>query len=546
MPSTSTSRPRRRTTPAATAPPAGEVWTLPEPMLLGLTLLVAAAYVAYSFFSDGFYQHDEAAHYLNMRAFWHDPNVILGNWPKPGYKLLFVLPALLGPMALTVVNALVAAFTGYLAYKLAEAVGARVPLFAFVLLVAQPLWVQLSFRNYSEPISALLLTLAILLHYRDRRGIAALVLSYTVMIRQEFYPLLGLYGLWLLWQREGRAALALLVFPVVNHVWGWMATGDPLYLYTQIVGTSGTYQNAYARQGFEHYFVMALTIFGAVALTLFIVYLAQAVLYRQRVHGFILVPLAVYFLEHSVFQIESIPIGPSTGGNLRYLIVIAPLVAVLGGLAAERLPTLKPRAKLLAVLGPFVLAVLAFLRFAHNNITLTDDPDPVPVVTTLMAVALVFLPLRRRALLGATAAACLVVALLAVRPYTRSAEDAVMAQVAAWYRNSGLDGRPLLANHTMFYYFYGRPRQDFEPEARWITGTAVREAPPGTVILWDSHYSYRPRLREDQVPHTYFLERPQQFRPLFDPIVTPDGRFGVLAFEKTAETPADSMNAPRP
>lgn len=544
MATTTTSRSRNRKQTAAAPPSSDDRWTLSEPMLLGLTLLVAAAYVAYSFFSDGFYQHDEAAHYLNMRAFWHDPGVILGNWPKPGYKLVFVLPALLGPTALTIANALVAAFTGYLAYKLAEAAGARVPLFAFALLVAQPLWVQLAFRNYSEPISALLLTLAILLHYKDRRWIAALVLSYTIMIRQEFYPLLALYGAWLLWERDWRAALALLVFPVVNHVWGWLATGDPLYLYTQIAGTSGTYQDAYARQGFDHYFVMALTIFGAVALTLLLVYLGQAVLHRKRVHWFILVPLALYFLEHSIFQFEAFPIGPSTGGNLRYLIVIAPLIAVLGGLAAERLPDLKQRSKLLVVLIPFVLAVLAFLRFAHNNISLTDETDPVPVLTTLLAVGLVFLPLRRKALLATTAAACLAVALLAVRPYERSVEDQVMAQVAAWYEDNDLEERPLLANHTMFYYFYGKNRLGFDAGAEWITGEAVREAAPGTVILWDSHYAYRPRLREDQVPHTYFLERPQQFRPLFEPIVTPDRRFGVFAFEKVADAPADPTTSP--
>src|SRR5690606_34658065 len=113
--------------------------------------------------------------------------------------------------------------------------------------------------------SALLLALTVLLHYKDRRILAALVFSYTAMIRQEFYPIIALYGAYLLYTRSWRAALALLVFPLVNHVWGWLATGDPLYLITQIVGTSGTYQEAYPRQGFGHYFAMSLTIFGALA-----------------------------------------------------------------------------------------------------------------------------------------------------------------------------------------------------------------------------------------------------------------------------------------
>ena len=533
-----TSKPSGRRTSAAPAAEAPErAWTLKltTPQLLGLTLGTAALYFAYSFLSDGFYQHDEAAHFLNMRTFWHDPNAVLGNWAKPGYKLLYALPALFGATAVTLTNCLVAAFCCFFAYRLAEEVGCRSPLFAFALLAVQPFWLQLSFRNYSEPVTALLLLLALLFHHRARRLVAALLLSYATTIRQEFYPLVGLYGLFLLYKKDWIPALALAAFPLLQHVWGWVATGDPLYLVHQVVGFSGDIQDAYARQGFDHYFVTSLVVFGAFAVTFLLVYLGQALFYKQRAHPFILVPLAVYVLEHAVFNLQAVTIGPSTGGNLRYMLVVAPLVAVLGAIAADRLLAIERRGKLAWVLAPFAAIVFLFMRFAHNNVVLTDEPDPVPVVTTLAALALVFVPLGRKALFGLLAAGCVVLALLAVRPLPLSSEDLMMQDVVAWSKANEVEERPVLATHPLFYYYYDKARPDFEAGASSLSGQTLDEAPPGTFIVWDSHYSYRPRLREHPVNYTDLLEQPERFRLVRDPFVTADRRFGVFVFEKTGE-----------
>ena len=175
-----------------------------------LTAAAAVVYYLYSFVSNALYMHDEAAHYLNMREFWHDPNIILGNWAKTGYKLVYVIPSLLGPQAVLILNCLVAAFACWLAYRVAEAAGAKQPLFAFAFLALQPFWVELSFRNYAEPISGVLLLAALWFHYKDRFLPAALFLSYLMMIRQEFYPILGVYAVFLLVRKQYIPLIALL------------------------------------------------------------------------------------------------------------------------------------------------------------------------------------------------------------------------------------------------------------------------------------------------------------------------------------------------
>ena len=86
--------------------------------------------------------------------------------------------------------------------------------------------------------------------------------------------------------------------------------------------------------------------------------------------------------------------------------------------------------------------------------------------------------------------------------------------------------------HTLFYYFTGKVSQEFKNgNGTLITQETIAEAKPGTVIFWDSHYSYRPNLRPTSVPYTYFTERPNEFKVLGQ-FISPDQRFGVFVFEK--------------
>ncbi|OVE79224.1 hypothetical protein BVY01_03060 [bacterium I07] len=519
--------------------------TLPElsqHQLLGLTLIVVCIYYGYSFLSNGFYQHDEAGHFVNMRTFWHDPKIILGIWAKPGYKLLFVIPSLLGPHFILFYNALIAGLTCFFTYKLCEKAGCKTPLFAFILLAFQPFWFQLAFRNYSETVSALILVLFLYMHYVDRKWIAALLLSYIVLTRQELYVFLGLYGLYLLLNKKFIPMLLLAVFPLLNHLWGWAVTGDPLFLYNQIFGTLETIQSAYPSMGFFHYFRMSLVIFGALALIYYLVYLGQLIFYKQRVEWFVFLAFTLFFLEYCVFQNKLIQIGPSGAGNLRYMNVVSPFIAILGAMALERLPDMKSRSKLLILLIPFSILALIYMRFKHNNLAYIPQDDYTPLLLVLIVVFSVFLLNKKRQILYFLIAASAVFTVLTLKPMQRSAEDRVMYEAVEWAKQNKSDSHPILASHTLFYYFWGKTRHDFPEGAAVIDQDAVNQAEIGTQIFWDSHYSYRPNLRSGQVPHTYFLERENEFRMLRQPFLSADRRFGLFVFEKIAVTDSMRLN----
>src|SRR5438270_10212338 len=80
--------------------------------------VLAVIYYSYRYIAVGFYQDDEIAQYINMIQFWHDPWAILGNGPKPGYKIFMVLPALFGYDYVLMLNSLIAAVTVYMTYFL--------------------------------------------------------------------------------------------------------------------------------------------------------------------------------------------------------------------------------------------------------------------------------------------------------------------------------------------------------------------------------------------------------------------------------------------
>jgi len=118
--------------------------------------LLALLYFWFSQGSTGFYQDDEIGHYRNIRQFWGDPFSIMGNQPKPGWKILLVVPGLFGFTGVAIAHCLIAALTVVMTYRLGRAMRMKNSSLAALFLAAQPLYLQLSFRSYSEITAAVI------------------------------------------------------------------------------------------------------------------------------------------------------------------------------------------------------------------------------------------------------------------------------------------------------------------------------------------------------------------------------------------------------
>ncbi len=112
--------------------------------------------------------------------FWINPSYILGNWPKPGYKIFLVLPALVSYDTVILINSFISAFTVYLTYRLIKLLKIEYAYFGAVILAFQPLFFDLSFRSYAEIFTALLFLLLIVAYKKENYFFTGLICGILV------------------------------------------------------------------------------------------------------------------------------------------------------------------------------------------------------------------------------------------------------------------------------------------------------------------------------------------------------------------------------
>lgn len=528
---------------------------------LWLTLFAFVSYVVYSFFSTGFYQHDEIGHYFNMREFWNNPNVILGNSPKTGYKLIYVVPALLGNKFLIYFNSALAALTCFITFKVAKRLGSTFAWLAFFLVALQPYWIQLSFRNYADTFSGFVLITTLYFHFEKKYILSALILSFAGIIRQEFLLLIPLYGAWHALNKRWLCFILLGIFPLINNFWGFMATGEPLYLLTSSAKTAAKYADEWPRQGFDHYFKMGIIIWGAAQYLLLFLFFVVFIMRRAKMFNeadyakenklsadksysvlFISVPFVMYFLTHCVFNWESVKLGASTGGNLRYMDAVAPLVALMGCVALDRMKFITKKAGTWGMMVVYLLVVGAFLTYKHNNVILLTEPDRngepaardyVPLLFSIASLACVIMISKPQTLTTSLGVICLLFALVSVKPFKLTPEDMEMERLTNTLISKKYieQNRTVFVNHTLFKYFYDKKKGGIYKNQIYMDSLSLSTAQAGAVMVWESHYSYRPKLNKNTVTADYFTRRPDQYTLQMNRIST-DQRFQVLVFEK--------------
>ncbi len=497
-------------------------FSLSDLQLLILTVLVALAYFVYSFASDGFYQHDEIGHFFNMQDFWTNPNSILSNWAKPGYKLLYALPILGGIQVVTFTNCLFAAASCFIVYRLAEKEKLKYPLLAFLLLACQPMWIQIAHRNYSEIPTAFIYLLA-LFFFQDKKYIlAALIISFSCFIRQESYFIAFAFGLFLLFRKQWLAFITLGIFPLLHGIWGALSSGDPLFLVNMVLKTSGSYATLYPRQGGDHYFLMSITVFGAVATTLFVLYFAVYSGKKFKLHYGILALFGIFFMEHVIFNTKFLNFGPSTGGNLRYLTTISPFLALIGFIALEKYFNLEKKAKtkVILILSIYLFIVLLFMTYKHNNIVLIKDQrDILPFVFSLGTVLVVLVTMQKTIKIWLISTLLILNMCLAVKPFPLSEEDIMLKNTALFLeKDTDLFKKQVWARHTLVAYF----GQNLKTTNKFNKDN-LDQIPKGDLIVWESHYLQR------EIDYRFFTENAQVYKAVY---YKQGSRFAVIVFEK--------------
>lgn len=476
-----------------------------ERAFLALAAAFGIFYFAWSFFSRGFFQDDEIGHFLEAIRFWNDPAVILGPWSRPGFKLLYIGPALLGLVAAHALACLFAAGTVYLTGRLASELGLRHRFLVMVFCGFQPLFYQLSFRTFAEIPAAFFLALSLLLFHKGRFLLSALVLSYLFTVRQETGLLAVAAAVFFLARRRWVPLLALLWAPLALAIAGAGATGEPAWLLTSFL--RGGKNPGFAKPDPLHYVRAFVPIFGipvtALALAAFGALadpkgIARASLPKSiTAYGITL----VLFVLNVVLSSTS-SLTPALG-IWRNLLVFSPALAIVAGIGLEvivRGTPLERRIALGATIG-LALCVLLLWSHAHNYFAYdaaTRDYRRFGIVLLLLFSLLLVrsrpvLTRRFPVFLGALTVGSTV---LLERPIPLSEEHTLVRDIAAFCRSGPLGGRPILVNHPMFAFYAWDGGTDVPSYPR-ATMENIRRAGAHTLIVWDTHYGYRPELFAD-------------------------------------------------
>jgi hypothetical protein len=318
------------------------------------------------------YVHDHFTHFRHARSAWEDPYILLDLWDRPAFMFLYAGPARLGLAAARLVSVVPAAVA--IAATILAARAARLPrpwLAGLFVAVQYDVFGQAS-STMTELLLAAGLAVACWGFLEERPWLAAAGLAFCGVTRPEA-PLVVAAGTLVLVARYRRPALALAVAaPFVAYVLlGSAVHADPLWIvhwnpYRGMVGL-----RLEAGQVLHSFFYEALG--DGQPLPLVLLEIAGAVLVAREGRGraiFLLGPVAALWLLCTFLRI-----GPyDWWRQARYLVSIAPVLALLAARAHAALEARLPRLAGPAILLAAACAAAAMLAKTWRPAILPGSP----------------------------------------------------------------------------------------------------------------------------------------------------------------------------
>lgn len=500
-------------------------------------IAIGLIYLAFSYLSSGLYQDDEIGHFMGAQRFWDEPASILSYWSRPGFKLVYAFPALIGIKAVHVTSVLLTVFACWFTFLIAREYRLRNPFLSVIFCGLQPLLLQLSFRTYAEILAVFLISVMLWSYLRKKYVLCALVATYLFTVRQEYAVLAVIMGGYFLYKRQFLPFLLLGASPIILAVVGWLHSGHALWLFEDYLPI-GRYANT-PKPGFFHYWRMFEPIFGTITAVLFVVGYFSFVPKKAKLkeHFTRYHPLYVTFTVIFIIQclLTSKFVTSPSPGHFRYLVPLAPVVALFANIGFNQIWTAEKSQRNFSFILFLLVALMVVmtLSWQHNYYSFTQKEDMSKLLVLAafgMAVLLVFTT-RRSGRLLVIATAILVTAhtLYSEAPLKKSPEHQTVEQLEKWCRKQGYGNRAILINHAVFYFSLGVPKRKNDPQLPGLYLRTLAGTPVGSIAIWDSHYSYRPNYKMDVKLDFFKGNSDYKFIKQF---FSADNRYTAIIFEK--------------
>ncbi|HRI85484.1 MAG TPA: hypothetical protein PK536_08555 [Ignavibacteria bacterium] len=493
-------------------------------------------YYVSSKYSLGFYQDDEVGQYINMINFFTDPFVILGNSPKPGYKIFMVIPSLFGYNAVLLVNSLIASLAVYFTYILLKTYKINYAYFGALLLAVQPLFFDLSFRSYAEIFTSLLILFVLILYKKESYALSALVCGYIFTVRQEIALLIMIFAVIYFRKKNYTAILMLAVFPLIYNFLGYFKTGDLMFVMSEIMSLS---VYSYKSQGISHYLLVYIFIVGPVTLLLFFFGFFGFLSDTNKIKEYLMKYGIFYLVFVSIFSVQLMTMfsDGANPGNWRYLLHISPIAAVFATIGLNNLGNPSFRKTSYILTGVLGFITLVFLSKDTNGFILLETSEYTKFFMIVISFLIILIVKKDPVTeyLNKVSAVLFAIAVIyltiSFKPKELSSENLAMKQTSDYLNTLDLKDREVLYNHT-FIPFYSDEHYRKNPSSfKRLISENLKEIKPGSIVIWDSHYSYRPKDMLNDV-QLETLEKDSTYK-LLNKIISGDQRFGAFIFEKT-------------
>lgn len=469
-----------------------------ESLALGALLLGFLAFFVWVLArSEGFIgDADSLTHYKFSRYAWLYPEFLLHHWGKPVFTLLSSPFAQFGHEGVGVFNLLAGLGSVWFAWLSARRLGYDQALLLPFFILFTPIYTLLVISGQVEVLFGLFIIATAYLCLARKYIAAAILISFSPLVRTEGIIIIPIIGLFLLINRQYKSIPWLLTGFLVYSVIGYFHFGDFFWLITQLPYTGGS--DVYGTGDLGYFFRLAPRIFGPVMLVLmtlgmlFMTWDAIKKKDQRSLNGLLVVflPFFMYFLAHVVMWYTGI--GRSLGLH-RYMVSIVPL----GGILALR-----------AYMG-----INAYLRSLESGRALSI------VFTVFLLVAVIYLPFRRYQI-----------------PQQLSGMNKVMKEASDFMLEEGLNQNKVYYYDPAFFYFL-----DLNPYDSLQSQTFVyRASEPhyrineGEVVIWDGHFSPLLFLRLDDLFESPYFETIAVFEP-DRPFTIFDTDYKVAVFQRNAK-----------
>ena len=166
--------------------------------------------------------------------------------------------------------------------------------------------------------------------------------------------------------------------------------------------------------------------------------------------------LCISFFYFRDFIIAIIHKLPTTGGNLRYVLVVSPLFAVLAAKAIDNMQYVEKRNVLWFFMVPFVCLVAGYMIYFHNWIGMNVDgeKDRIPMLLAVVAVVAVLLIKSNATLIKVSAGLCVLTMLIYIRPKELCCdENFEQKKITEYIIDNKLDKKPMMQSLALMDFF---------------------------------------------------------------------------------------------